>query len=92
MNHSGAESDQRAAVHVSKDKNGIDQVLLRNPRGASALVSLHGGQVLSWKTDHDEELLFTSSKAIFKPPSAVRGGISICFPQFGTRGLLEKHG
>ena len=25
-------------------------------------VSLHGGQVLSWRNDHDEELLFTSSK------------------------------
>lgn len=25
-------------------------------------VSLHGGQVLSWKTDKGEELLFMSSK------------------------------
>lgn len=25
-------------------------------------VSLHGGQVLSWKTDRGEELLFISSK------------------------------
>ncbi|GMY30477.1 putative glucose-6-phosphate 1-epimerase [Fagus crenata] len=92
MNHSGAESDKRAAVEVTRDKNGIDQVVLRNPRGASARVSLHGGQVLSWRNDHDEELLFTSSKAIFKPPNAVRGGIPICFPQFGSRGLLEQHG
>lgn len=27
-------------------------------------VSLHGGQVLSWKTDRGEELLFTSSKVL----------------------------
>lgn len=27
-------------------------------------VSLHGGQVLSWKTDNGEELLFTSTKVI----------------------------
>lgn len=92
MNRSGAESDKRTAVEVTKDKNGIGQVVLRNPRGASARVSLHGGQVLSWRTEHDEELLFTSSKAIFKPPKAVRGGIPICFPQFGSRGLLEQHG
>lgn len=38
MNHSGAESDQRVAVDVTKDKNGIDQVVLQNPRGASAMV------------------------------------------------------
>ncbi|XP_041029081.1 putative glucose-6-phosphate 1-epimerase [Juglans microcarpa x Juglans regia] len=92
MNHSGLERNQRAAVEVTKDKNGIDQVVLQNTRGASVRVSLHGGQILSWRTDHDEELLFTSSKAIFKPPQAVRGGIPICFPQFGSRGLLEQHG
>ncbi|CAI0441260.1 unnamed protein product, partial [Linum tenue] len=55
-------------------------------------VSLYGGQVLSWRTDQGEELLFTSSKAIFKPPNPVRGGIPICFPQFGNRGALEQHG
>ncbi|BBH03437.1 Galactose mutarotase-like superfamily protein [Prunus dulcis] len=91
MNHSGAPSDQRAAVEVSKDKSGIDQVLLHNPRGASVQVSLHGGQVLSWRTERGEELLFISSKAIFKPPKAVRGGIPICFPQVGN-GSLEQHG
>ncbi|KAI4315499.1 hypothetical protein L6164_028299 [Bauhinia variegata] len=92
MNHSGTESDNKGLVEVTKDKNGIQQVVLRNHRGASARVSLHGGQVLSWKTERGEELLFTSSKAIFSPPKAVRGGIPICFPQFGQRGSLEQHG
>lgn len=80
------------ALEITKDKNGIQQVVLRNPRGASVRVSLHGAQVLSWKTERGEELLFTSSKAIFKPPNAVRGGIPICFPQVGNRGSLEYHG
>lgn len=93
MNHSGAESDHKnTLVGVTKDKNGIEQVILRNVRGASATVSLHGGQVLSWKTERGEELLFTSTKAIFTPPKPVRGGIPICFPQFGNRGALEQHG
>ncbi|XP_071919158.1 putative glucose-6-phosphate 1-epimerase isoform X2 [Coffea arabica] len=92
MDHSAAGDDNRATVEVTKYKNGIQQVLLQNPRGASARVSLHGGQVLSWKTDRGEELLFISSKANFKPPAAVRGGIPICFPQFGNRGSLEQHG
>ncbi|XP_045814795.1 putative glucose-6-phosphate 1-epimerase [Trifolium pratense] len=93
MNHSGAESDHKnTSVGITKDKNGIEQVILRNVRGASATVSLHGGQVLSWKTERGEELLFTSTKAIFTPPKPVRGGIPICFPQFGNRGTLEQHG
>lgn len=56
MNQSGP------AVEVTKDRNGILQVVLRNPRGASARVSLYGGQVLSWRTDRGEELLFASTK------------------------------
>uniref|UniRef100_R7WDN6 glucose-6-phosphate 1-epimerase n=1 Tax=Aegilops tauschii TaxID=37682 RepID=R7WDN6_AEGTA len=55
-------------------------------------VRLYGGQVTSWKNEQGDELLFVSSKAIFKSPGAIRGGIPICFPQFGTHGNLEKHG
>lgn len=37
-NSSAADGDYRGRVEVIKDKNGIDQVLLHNPRGASAKV------------------------------------------------------
>lgn len=80
------------SVEVVKDRQGIDQVLLRSSGGYSARVSLYGGQVRSWMTDRGEELLFTSSKAVFRPPKAVRGGIQICFPQFAKSGTLEQHG
>ncbi|KAH1081003.1 hypothetical protein J1N35_020764 [Gossypium stocksii] len=92
MGHSAAVWDYRAATEITKDWNGVEKIVLRSPRGASARVSLHGGQVTSWRNDQGEELLFTSSKAIFKPPKAVRGGIPICFPQFGNCGSLEQHG
>lgn len=92
MGHSAAVWDYKAATEISKDWNGLYQVVLRNPQGASAKVSLHGGQVTSWRNEHGEELLFSSSKAIFKPPKAIRGGIPICFPQFGNGGSLEQHG
>ncbi|TKY60695.1 putative glucose-6-phosphate 1-epimerase [Spatholobus suberectus] len=92
MNHSGAGSNDVGAVEVTKDRNGIGLVVLRNHRGASARVSLHGGQVLSWKWESGEELLFTSSKAIINPLKPLRAGIAICFPQFRNRGSLEHHG
>lgn len=77
---------------IKDDKGETVQVILQNTKGASARISLYGGQVLSWKNEQGEELLFMSSKATFKPPHAIRGGIPICFPQFGSRGLLEQHG
>lgn len=85
-------SDQKVSVEMQKDANGLEKVVLKEPRGASAQVYLFGGHVTSWKNDRGEELLFVSSKAIFKPPKAIRGGIPICFPQFGSGGSLEQHG
>lgn len=39
MGHYAAVWDDKAATEITKDWNGIDQVLLRNPHGASAKVS-----------------------------------------------------
>ncbi|KAL2902807.1 putative glucose-6-phosphate 1-epimerase [Bienertia sinuspersici] len=86
------DSSNEKSFEEIKDKNGNTQIILRNRRGDSARISLYGGQVISWKHANGDELLFMSSKATFKPPNAIRGGIPICFPQFGSRGLLEQHG
>ncbi|XAR51145.1 Glucose-6-phosphate 1-epimerase [Bertholletia excelsa] len=79
-------------VQFRKGVNGFDKVVLREIRGSSAEVYLYGAHVTSWKNDHGEEMLFLSSKANFKPPKAIRGGIPICFPQFSNHGSLEQHG
>ncbi|KAF2301647.1 hypothetical protein GH714_028475 [Hevea brasiliensis] len=84
-------SEDSKYVEHCKGINGLDKVILREVRGCSAEIYLYGGQVTSWKNEHREELLFVSSKAIFKPPKAIRGGITICFPQFGS-GALDRHG
>ncbi|PKA50618.1 Putative glucose-6-phosphate 1-epimerase [Apostasia shenzhenica] len=82
----------KPSVELCKGVGGLEKVVLREARGTSAEVYLYGAHVTSWKNDHGEELLFVSSKAIFKPPKAIRGGIPICFPQFGGFGNLEQHG
>ncbi|XP_074273712.1 putative glucose-6-phosphate 1-epimerase [Silene latifolia] len=91
-----ASSDQRRTplppVDYIKGVNGLDKIVLHEVRGSSAELYLYGGHVTSWKNDHGEELLFVSSKAQFKPPKAIRGGIPICFPQFSNLGTLEAHG
>ncbi|XP_057791724.1 putative glucose-6-phosphate 1-epimerase isoform X2 [Salvia miltiorrhiza] len=57
-----------------------------------AIVLLYGAQVVSWKNERRQELLFLSSKAVWNAAKAIRGGIPICFPQFSNLGTLEQHG
>ncbi|KHN22681.1 Putative glucose-6-phosphate 1-epimerase [Glycine soja] len=87
-----ASASSSSSYELSKGINGLDKVILRDPRGSSAEVYLYGAHVTSWKNEQAEELLFLSSKAIFKPPKPIRGGIPICFPQFSNLGPLDSHG
>ncbi|MDQ7989311.1 MAG: D-hexose-6-phosphate mutarotase [Candidatus Dactylopiibacterium sp.] len=71
---------------------GLPAILLRAPDGAEATVLLHGAHLVSWKPAGDRERLYLSDKAVFEDGKPVRGGVPICFPQFGKNGPLPQHG
>ena len=58
---------------------------------ASALITPHGANVLSWCTADGVERLFLSRTATIQSGHAIRGGVPIIFPQFGGTGPL-RHG
>jgi len=64
---------------------------MNNPSGSSAEVYLQGAHITSFKNSKGTELLFMSTKVIFQQGKAIRGGIPICWPQFGP-GDLPQHG
>jgi glucose-6-phosphate 1-epimerase len=74
------------------DFHGIEALRLNGPRGASAIISKLGAQVLSWQLADGRERLFLSERAVFDGSVAIRGGIPVCFPQFSAMGELPKHG
>jgi len=74
-----------------EDWRGQPCVRLRLAGGDSALVALHGAQLLSWVAAGTERL-YLSPRAFADGHSAIRGGVPICFPQFNERGPLPKHG
>lgn len=75
------------------DHLGLPAVRLETNRGASAIISLVGGQVLSWRpTGGGGERLFLSPAAVLDGSTPIRGGIPVCFPQFADLGRLPKHG
>lgn len=75
----------------SIDFNGLPALRLQ-AGGASAIVSLFGGQVLSWTPRGGKEWLYLSETAKFDRSTPIRGGVPVCFPQFADLGSLPKHG
>ncbi len=62
---------------------------------ATATISLHGGQVLSYKPvgnvdDSNQDLLFVSNNAYFQNDKAIKGGAPICWPWFAAHAENEK--
>lgn len=67
-----------------KGKGGFPFIQVNN-RSASALISVYAAQVLSFKpTSESEDLLFVSKKSHFRRGKAIRGGIPVCWPWFGS--------
>ncbi|KAH0693128.1 hypothetical protein KY290_021304 [Solanum tuberosum] len=60
------------------------RVLLSEPGGSSAQVLLYGAQVVSWKNERGEELLFKTNNPLAKST----GGIYVSLSQLGTTGQV----
>lgn len=44
----------------------------------------HGAHVLGWAPAGAEPVIWLSSQAVFSPDAAIRGGVPVCFPWFGS--------
>lgn len=71
---------------------GLPAVAMTSADGARAVISLFGGQVLSWCPARGEERLYLSDNACLDRSRPIRGGVPVCFPQFSTLGKLPRHG
>ena len=67
--------------------DGLAWVKLIHPAGSTATIHLFGATVTSVTSATGRELLFTSAKGAMDGSAPIRGGIPICFPQFGTKAL-----
>lgn len=65
---------------------------LRTPGGGDAVVLDAGAHCVSWRPDSTGERLFLSDRSAYGEGRAVRGGVPVIFPQFGTFGPGGRHG
>ncbi|MFT6045654.1 MAG: glucose-6-phosphate 1-epimerase [Arenicella sp.] len=71
----------------------IEPIEMRTDKGASAVISLYGGHLLSWKPlPLGEEQLYLSKTAVLDGSAAIRGGVPVLFPHFGAQKNSPNHG
>mmetsp|Transcript_88397 Transcript_88397/g.132485 ORF Transcript_88397/g.132485 Transcript_88397/m.132485 type:complete len:174 (-) Transcript_88397:76-597(-) len=72
------------------------RIKLEHPKGGCLEIAPHGAHLLSWKIPAHSEIIYLSPQAKFGENDGIRGGTSICFPQycfrqFGAKGPLPLH-
>jgi len=82
-----------ASVDTVAGEGGLSKVVLRPVDSkASAEIYLFGAHLTHWADATGQPRLFLSEKAVFNGQKAIRGGVPVCFPQFGVFGPLKQHG
>ena len=63
-------------------------------QASAAVVYLHGAHVTSYTPPTGgRDVIFVSRDAVYAPPKAIRGGVPLCWPQFGDMGpMAAQHG
>lgn len=83
-----AELDRQFAIPgvagVVAGNGGLAKVAIAS-RGTTGEMYLHGAHVTSWRPRGADEVLFVSSRSHWEDSRAIRGGVPICFPWFGSK-------
>ncbi len=65
-------------------KGGFPFIEINNAK-ASAVISVYSGQVLSFRPKSEtHDVMFLSDKAYYQTGKAIKGGVPICWPWFGS--------
>jgi len=83
-NQGNDSGDKMSSIQTIKLVHGRDKT-------TTCEIFLYGATVTSWKVS-GEEMLYLSPKSAMDGSKAVRGGIPICFPNFGPWKFGAQHG
>jgi glucose-6-phosphate 1-epimerase len=77
--------DIPGALHFEAGPGGLTRGVI-STQAADGEFYLHGAHVTKWNPRGSNPVLFLSSKTLYRPGKAIRGGIPVIFPWFGPRG------
>jgi glucose-6-phosphate 1-epimerase len=72
------------AVRFESGPGGLERAIVSTAAVEGELY-LHGAHVTRWTPRGQRPVLFLSSKSLFAPDKAIRGGVPVIFPWFGPR-------
>jgi glucose-6-phosphate 1-epimerase len=72
------------AIRFETGPGGLQRAMISTP-AADALLYLQGAHLAEWTPRGQRPVLFLSPKSVFAPGKAIRGGVPIIFPWFGSR-------
>jgi glucose-6-phosphate 1-epimerase len=78
-------------VELTSGKGGLPLVKICTP-WSEAEIYLHGAHVTHFQKNGEPPLIFMSAKSHFIAGEAIRGGVPVCFPWFGSRAGGPSHG
>jgi D-hexose-6-phosphate mutarotase len=78
-------------AQLQPGNGGLPKVSVTTP-WSQAEVYLHGAQITAFQKKGEPPLLFLSQCSHFASGKAIRGGVPICFPWFGSRAGDVAHG
>src|SRR4029077_1661416 len=73
------------AIRFEDGPGGLVRAVISTP-AAEADLYLQGAHLAHWTPRGQRPVLFVSPKSLFAPGKAIRGGVPIIFPWFGSRG------
>jgi glucose-6-phosphate 1-epimerase len=78
-------------VSIVSGDGGLPKIKIQTDRSAAEIYLL-GGQVTGFQKNGEPPLLFLSRASEFAVGKAIRGGVPVIFPWFGTRQGFPSHG
>lgn len=72
--------------------NGFEYIEVQNT-ASSAKIALQGAHIFEYKREREEDILWLSQESDFQKTKAIRGGVPLCWPRFGSLDKsLPQHG
>ncbi|RBW44610.1 D-hexose-6-phosphate mutarotase [Psychromonas sp. B3M02] len=78
-------------ISIEVDQNGFEFIILKHKKFDAAF-SLHGAHLIHFQAKQAAPLIYLSKTAVYAPKKAIRGGVPICWPWFGSNTESKQKG